>query len=278
MAELSEVEQAIVSAITQMVYPYGTAAAPIAGQPCRIYRGWPIPASLDADLKAGKVNITVFPLDAEQNLTRYTNEWQELPTPSIALTLTVSGQTVTVAGMPTCPLNAAVLVNGKAYVYPLQATDTPTSIATALAALISADTQATSNGPVITVPAATNLSSRIGSVGTVIQEVKRQKKSFRITIWCNGPLIRDAVSRVIDPGLASMTFINLPDGTGGRIRYERTHTDDVPEKALLFRRDLVYSVEYGTTNTQKAAAVVSEIINVSGGQDAAGPVIATINV
>jgi hypothetical protein len=278
MAELSEVEQILVSTITQLVYPNGTAAASAVGQPCKVYRGWPIPTNLTADLKANFVNISVFPLDVEQNLTRYTTEWQELPSPPISLTMTVTGQTVTIAGMPTCPLNVAVMVNSKAYIYSLQATDTPTSIATALAALISADTPASSTGPVITVPDATNLTTRIGAVGTVIQEVKRQKKSFRISIWCNNPLIRDAVARTIDAPLASLTFINLPDGTAGRIRYERTHTDDVPEKALLFRRDFVYSVEYGTTITQKAAEVVSEIINVSGGQDGNGRVIATINI
>lgn len=278
MADQSEIESTLVSLITQMVYPNGTAASSVAGQPCKIYRGWPTRHNLDADVRAGITNISVFPLDAEQNLTRYPTEWQELPSPPIKLTLTVVGQTITVGGTPSCPLNAAVLVNKKAYVYPLQATDTPTSIATALAALINANTSASSSGPVITVPGATNLATRIGSVGSVIQEVKRQKKSFRITIWCNNPLVRDAVSKVIDPQLARLTFISLPDGSGGRIRYERSHTDDVPQKALLFRRDLVYSVEYGTTITQWAAAVVSEVINLSGGLDTNDPAIATIHI
>src|SRR5919198_514841 len=67
----------------------------------------------------------------------------------IRLTLTVAGNTVTVAGTPSSPLNAAVLVNGKAYIYPLQANDTATSIATALAALINADTPASSSGEVV---------------------------------------------------------------------------------------------------------------------------------
>ena len=87
------------------------------------------------------MNISVFPLDIEQNVTRYSTDWQELPSPPITLTMTVSGQTVTIGGTPGCPLNTAVLVNNTPFVYPLQATDTPTSIATALAALISVDTR-----------------------------------------------------------------------------------------------------------------------------------------
>lgn len=194
------------------------------------------------------------------------------------LTLKVVDNIVIVGGTPACPLNAAVLVNGKAFVHPLQATDTPTTIATALATLISSVITASNNGPVITVPGATKLAARVGNVGMVIQEVKRQKKSFRITIWCDTPLQRDATAKVVDPALASLTFISLPDGSAGRIRCERTHTDDVPQKAVLYRRDLVYSVEYGTTNVRRGPDVVSEVINLSGGLDPASPAIETVNV
>lgn len=271
MADLSDVENVLVSLITQIVYPNGTAADSAVGQPCRVFRGWPIPANLDADLKADVVNISVFPLDMEQNLTRYSPDWHELPDPPVRLTMSVTGQTVTIGGVTSCPLNAAILVEGKAYVHPLQATDTPTSIATALAALISVDTPATSAGGVVTVPGAKKLEARLGRVGTVIQEIKRQKKGFRITLWCNSPQVRDAVARVIDPGLASLTFVSLPDGTTGRLRYERTHAEDGAQKSRLYRRDLVYSVEYATTVAQKAAAVVGEAINLSGGLDPSNP-------
>ena len=199
MADLADVEQVIVSTVTQLVYPNGTGAASVVGQPCKVYRGWPVPANLTADLKTAYVNISVFPLDMEQNVTRYNTDWQELPTYETNLTLTVSGNTITVAGTINCPQNVAVLVNSQAFVYPLQSTDTPTSIATGLAALIGAP--ATSSGPVVTVPGATTLTTRTGAVGDLIQEVRRQKKSFRITIWCNSPIIRDAVARVIDPRL-----------------------------------------------------------------------------
>jgi hypothetical protein len=276
--DLSDVEAVLVSTITQIVYPYGTAAASAVGHPCKVFRGWPVPGNLDADLKAGFVNISVFPLDMEQNVTRADLGWKELPNPPVTLVLTVAGQAVTVSGRISCPLNAAVLVNGEAFVYPLQATDTPTSVATALAALVNAQTPASSSGPVITVPGATTLGARVGAVGSVIQEVKRQKKSFRITLWCHSPQVRDAVAKLVDPALASLTFLSLPDGTGGRVRYERTHADDSAQKARLYRRDLVYSVEYGTTIVQYAADVVGQIINTSAGLDPADPPVQTINV
>ena len=275
MPDLSEVEAVLVSTVTQIVYPNGTAADSATGDSIKVFRGWPIPAGLDADLKAGIVNISVLPLDAEQNVTRNSREWMEIPSQPITLTMAVSGHTVTVGGKPRCPLNAAVLVNGKAFIHPLQATDTLTSIATALASLIKPFwAAASSNGPVITVPGATKLETRTGSVGSVVQEVKRQKKSFRITLWCNDPLARDAIAAVIDPALSSLTFLSLSDGTSGRIRYDRTHTIDNAQKVGLYRRDFDYTVEYATTITQRAADVVSEIIAVTDG----GRMISTINV
>src|SRR5947209_3769442 len=148
MADLSDIEAVLVSAVTQALYPNGTAGPSAAGQPCRIFRGWPSRHNLDADLRAGVVNISVYPLGPEQDVTRYTTDWQELPSPPVRLTMAVAGHTVTIGGTPSCPLNAAVLVNGQAFVYPLQAQDTPTTIATALAALISAVTPASNSGPV----------------------------------------------------------------------------------------------------------------------------------
>ncbi len=263
MADLSDVENVLVCLITQIVYPYGTAAASIAGHHCRVFRGWPIPAGLDADLKADVVNVSVFPADTEKNATRFSTDWIELQTPRITMTATVAATIVTFGGKACCPLNAAVTVNDKAFVYPLQATDTPTTVATALAALINPTFAATSNGPVLSIPGAVKLEARLGTVGTIIQEVKRQQKGFRITVWCNSPLVRDAVSSALDAALAQLTDIALTDGSTGRIRYQRTRTIDTAQKSMLYRRDFEYSVEYPTTVTRRVATIVAEQANVT---------------
>lgn len=265
MPDLSEVENVLVSLLTQIVYPNGTAADSATGDRVKIFRGWPIPGNLDADLKAGIVNLSVFPKDSEKNATRATGrEWEEVPSPPVTLTMTVSGNAITVGGTPCCPLNVAVLVDGKPFVYPLQATDTPTSIATALASLINTSALATNNGPVVTVPGATRLVARVGAVGSVVQEVKRQEKGFCITAWCSSPVVRDAIAGVLDSALADLTFISLSDGTSGRIRYERTHTIDSQQKFGLYRRDFHYAVEYATTVVRKAAEMVADIVNATG--------------
>lgn len=261
MADLNQIETVLVAAVTQAVYPTGTANPSAFTAPCAVYRGWPVPRNLDADLAAGKVNVSVYPLDTEQKTTRYPLDWQPLPIPVPSLTLTASDTTITAGGTPSSPLNAVATVNGVGYVYPVQAGDTLISVATALAALINADTPATSSGAVITIPAAYRLTARVGGVGTAIREIRRQKRNFMITCWCPTPALRDAVAPAIDAVLAGIEFLTLPDGSAGRLLYERSPVSDRVEREGLYRRDLIYSVEYGTTQTQSAAQIVEIDIN-----------------
>ena len=279
MSDLSDVENVLVSTITQTVYPTGTSNPSIVTAPCKIFRGWPIPANLDTDLAAGTIDISIFPLQTEQKSTRYPKDWQELVNPGTpALTLTVSGATITVGGSPSSPLNAAALVNETGYVYPVQPSDTLTSIATALAALINVNTPATSSGAVVTITGAHQLVARVGGVGSIIRETKRQKRSFQITFWCPNPALRDAIVPPVDQALADLEFLSLPDGSGGRLLYERSTVSDRVEREGLYRRDLIYSVEYPTTETQSAAQIVAEIFNIDGGLDPSAPPVTSFTI
>lgn len=278
MADISDVEASIVAFVTQIIYPNGTAQPSAIGAKSNIYRGWPTPAKLDADLTAGTVNISVFPMDVESRTTRYLPNWQSLPVIAPTLTLTASGGTVTVAGTPASPLNAAAIVNGQAFVYPVQPTDTLTSIATGLAALINARITASSSGPVITIPSATRLVARVGGVGSVLNEIRRQKRNLMVTLWCPTPTLRDSAAAIVDPAFAAIDFLTLPDGSSGRILYERSRVMDTVEKYKLYRRDLIYSVEYGTTQVQSIAQIVAEIFNITGGIDPTDPPITSFAI
>ena len=279
MTDLSDIENVLLSTITQAVYPSGTSNPSIVTTPCKLFRGWPIPANLDADLAAGKINVSIYPLPNEQKVTRYPREWltQDFPA-SPTLTLVASGPTITVGGTPSSPLNAAAIVNGTGCVYAVQSNDTLTSIATGLAALINENTPATSSGPVITIPAASQITTAVGGVGTIIRETKRQKRSFQITFWCPTPALRDAIAPPVDRVLADIDFLSLPDGTGGRILYERSSVTDGMEKEGLYRRDLIYSVEYGTTDVQNASQIVVQLFNLTGGLDPNTPTVKSFSI
>lgn len=61
MADVSEVGEALVQIVAAAAYPNGTSQASVGACPIMIYQGWPAPQSLDADLAAAKVHISVFP-------------------------------------------------------------------------------------------------------------------------------------------------------------------------------------------------------------------------
>ncbi|MFD2271831.1 hypothetical protein ACFS07_13365 [Undibacterium arcticum] len=98
MADLTDVGSALVALIAQTVYPNGTGQASVANTGVRIYQGWPNPQQLDADLKLGICHVSVYPRTEERNVTRYSKDWQQLSVNTPTLTLTISGQTVTVGG------------------------------------------------------------------------------------------------------------------------------------------------------------------------------------
>lgn len=246
MADQSDVEQALVSAVSAALYPAGANAGSAIGSVCRIYRGWPNAAALEADLAAGRVNVTVFPIDGSaRNTTRWAREWSVVPV-SPALSVAVDGQTATFAGNAGAGQLAGMLVDGKSYVYRTQPGDTPALAAAALAASVRADRVAQLAGSSVTVPGATRLVARAVADAVEMQEMRRQEQGFRVSIWCGTPGSRDAACALIDAALAGTAFLALPDGSAGRLRYRGTATMDRLQDAELYRRDLLYAVEYPT--------------------------------
>ena len=252
MADESQVSQALVALVSQIAYPTGTGNPSIITKPVAVRRGWPIPAQFDTDLKAGRINVTVYPTDTERVTTRHPRDWQVVGIATPTLTLTPSNNTLTIGGTVAAGQNACAIVGGTAFVYPVQATDTLTSIATGLASL----TGGTSSGSTLTLPTA-NIAGRVGTLGTSICEIRRQKRTFQIVFWCADPLTRDSVAAQVNDALAAVDYLSLPDGSQGRVLYEKSHTDDTSQKEGLYRRDLFYSVEYATTQTRQDATIVA---------------------
>lgn len=269
MADVIDVQNALVALIAQTLYPNGTSQPSIVAAPCKVYPGWPTQSQLDADLIAGTHHVTVYPSPTERNTTRYPKAWQTLAITTPTLTLAVNGQQVTVGGAMPSPTfsahNMALLVNGKNYTYAVQQTDTLASIATALAASVAVDfAGTTSAGAVITMPTAAHIQgAKVGTTGTSIREIRRQEKVFQITAWCNTPANRDAVVGPVDVALAATQFLTLADGTAARLIYKSTLVDDAKQKAKLYRRDLIYTVEYATTQTATNTQIVASQSNFS---------------
>jgi hypothetical protein len=96
----------------------------------------PNSAALDADLTAGKINVTVFPDgDTSRTTTRYAERWMGAPAQP-TLTVAVDGTSVTFGGIADLGQIAGILVDGLSYAYRTQPGDTPQLVAANLASMI----------------------------------------------------------------------------------------------------------------------------------------------
>ena len=263
MADLADVETALKALIVGWLYPGGVGAGQVsaAGMPVLVARGWPTKDGLEASFKANAAQISIYSQPgAERLTTRYPRQWVTMAQPVDTITATASGATVTFGGAISMPQNIAVLVGRKTYLHAVQFSDTLASIAAALAAEVAG---ASSSGATLTVPSPAGLKARVGGVGKVARELRRQERLFQITIWADTPEQRDALAGFVDAKFAGagdasgLEFITLPDGFSARVQYVRTAPTDKDELSGSFRRDLIYSVEYATTETTNAPQIVA---------------------
>lgn len=274
MADLSQVRDTIKAIVAAAIYPTGTSnpSAILQGEtpvPCQIVAGWPVKDQLAQNLAAGVATVSIWPVNgAERNTSRFARVYTALSNPPPTITATVAADAVTLGGAVSTPQNLAVIAAAQAYLYAVQPGDTLTTIAAALAALIEG---ASSAGSVVTIPGATDLVARAGGVGTVIRELRRQERLFQVSSWCSTPAQRDAVAPFVDSVLIGAglpngrEFIALPDGSSGRILYQRSNEIDQDQLVGSFRRDLIWSVDYPTTDTETVAQIVANILNLTAG-------------
>jgi hypothetical protein len=249
MADLSDVEQAILNVVSSALYPDGPDQTSALGTIVRIYRGWPAPGSLNTDLAAGRVNITVYPdSDPGRDTTRFDHSWNAGNATATA-TISVSGTQATLGGTMDQGQVLGLLVDGAAYAYRTAKNDTPALVASIISTQIAVDRPAQYSGTTLTVPGAHLIKARVVVDASVQREVRRQERNIRIAFWCPTPLLRDAAAPLVDGQLSTLPFINLADGTVARIRYGGSQIYDNAQNAQLYRRDLIYISEYATISS-----------------------------
>lgn len=251
MADISDVESVLAQLAANAVYPNGTAAASVAGVTVTLAAGWPEPKQLDGIIAAGNAMVTVFPQPgAEDNTTRF---WptmailDAIPAPQLLLTL--EGNIISVGGAVNPGEAAFALVNYHGYSYGVKAGDTLASVAASLAALIP---QASVSGTTITLNGAFDIEVSVSVSVTMQAEIARQRRRFLMSIWAPSPAIRALLGPAIDAYLkaAAQKRIVLPDDTFARLIYRGTMETDQLAKERLYRRDLLYEVEYVTTSRE----------------------------
>jgi hypothetical protein len=258
MADQADVETALAAIAANALYPNGTAAASVTGVVYRVYRGYPASPVLDADLAAGIVHVSVAPAGGEvRDVTRFPRVWREVAPVTALLSVAVNEVSAFFSGNCAVGQLAGVMVNDETFPYAVQATDSPATIASNLAALIRTSGWIVDYaGSTLAVPGADRFTARVVAGVGALQEIRRQVQDFKISMWCPDPATRDAVAPVIDLALAGLNFMPLADGTYGRVRFAGVTASDGGADADLYRRDLIYAVEYPTALAQITPAML----------------------
>jgi len=263
MSDVSDVMNTVASQIAGFVYPNGTGQPSVTGTTINAFPGWPLPDQIDSDMPKGIADVSVYPVpNVETNTTRYRPKAVVMSIAEATITLVAGNRMLTVGGVMPSPFtahNVAALIAGQAFIYSVQSTDTLTSIATGLGALIARVYPGTTNtGPVISLPSGLQATvARVGTTGQVTTEWERQKQLFQITVWAPDPVTRATIGTAIKTPLSQITFLTMPDGYGARIQYRRNALSDEAQRVRTYRRDLFYEIEYATTTTQQLATVVA---------------------
>ena len=159
MADISDIETALVKLIGGVLYPSGDPTidgikSPVTGAAARIYRGFPLASQFEKDVANGSSHVGVYPEHGmTRDTTRYAPVWQQLSVKAPTVTAVVAGLTVTFAGTAAAghvvgvQFGTGSLLTGKAYRYTTASTGT-----TAAAGLASLIPGASSSGAVLTLP------------------------------------------------------------------------------------------------------------------------------
>lgn len=248
MADVSDVENALLLVLQSVLMP-GSATAPTgSSSPIRLYRGTPIQTRLAADIAAGVANVTIVPVPGSARNTTRWNVQVDRPPPMPGTTVLVSGASVTFGGVPAAGDLVGLLVGEAAFVYAVNAGDAVSNIAANLANSANQVFPCLQAGATLTFPTAPRLVARVTAPVNVTSEWGRQEQSFRIGVWCGSPTVRDGIGGTITSALATMAFITLGDQSAARIRYRDTAMVDDERDASVYRRDIIYEIEYPTTS------------------------------
>ena len=265
MADVSDVYNALATWISNLLYPNGEQSPSVIfynGIPVafRVYPGWPVTENLNSDLAAGVVNVNVYPLPSERNISTLDKDPWILSQATPTLTSSVSGQTVAIGGTVTAGQAVGISVGGTTYAYLATSSDTLDTIASSLAGLIPG---ASASGATVSVPSVGNIVSRIGVPATVVTPVKRQSRQFQIVVWAPSPVLRDQVASFIDSWMGDLYRLPMPDGSAANLKYHNSPVNDLLQKEGAWRRDLFYEAIFDTTRTETLMTVVGTNLTLS---------------
>lgn len=86
-----------------------------------------------------------------------------------------------------------------------------------------------------------------------------------VTVWANCFDQRDPIASAIDSALSGQIHLTLADQSSATLRYKSSRQDDSQQKEGIYRRDLMYAVEFSTFQSQTLTQITATVENVSAG-------------
>lgn len=263
MADISDVTAYLESAATSAVYPNGTSQPSVAAMDVRVFEGWPLPDQLDRDVSGtmlsgtppmpvprpnGPVsNVSIYPM-----LGNTATPYQILddtfvisqPVFGLSITSIING-VITVSGTPNVGEYLTV-ISDRTYAYSHTGASA-TAILAALAADFSANYPGVSStATTLTIPGTFSFVVRQGGQGLLGKATHRQRQSIMISVWSPNHRARSILAAAIDNVLKQNVRVTMPDTSQALVCYNRTNLIDDRQVATIYRRDLIYDVEYAT--------------------------------
>lgn len=262
MASTDDVARYLARRVADVVYPGGSQLPGIVNNSVKIYPGWPVPGTLQQDIEKGGVHVSVWPLPAERKIsTALGRPYLTLAKGKPTLQFTVNGTTIGVAGVASALTNVQIALNGKTYTFHFRAGTTAEKALYVLSVRLPGSFTI---GSSLCIMLVTQLSLSVTTAGKAVRELRRQIKDFQITVWAPAPGLRDRIGSAIDAALSEQCHIDLDDGAPAQLLYTRQFDSDRSENWHVYRRDLIFSVNFATTQTISAPEVTEIAVTLNG--------------
>lgn len=273
------------------------AIAVVPGQAPIVAIAWPSVNTLQRNVSQnGNAEVTVYDQKVVRNSTRWNPTVSGVTATPSTLTSTVSNGTIDAGGSVTITLGGSVTPNDAvscvlrnfatvpagswAAVASGGDTDTPTTVATALAAAINTDpiltlwVSAVAVGPVITLTSkntlgAISVESYTGNGGTQTREIGRRNRGLIIVQWTRTEEDRIAVGDQIEALLMNLNNnfgVTFPDGTMGRVVMGADYYRETDTLQDVYRRDFLFMVDYPVTTQDQLYSVLAPVLQYQLGQ------------
>lgn len=266
MADLSDVTAYLMGEATTACYPNGTGQPSIAGgtTDIRIFEGWPLPDQLELDMQGKSANpnggapivrargplvdVSIFPMLGTNAIPyQIQDQFYVIAQPVFGLSLAVNGNTITFSGTPNPGEYVGIIADGGFSAHS-ETGATAAAIISALATDFTNDygSGVSSTSSTLTIPFTRSLVVRQGGQGTLGKVTHRQRQQVMVSVWAPKHTLRSTVAAAIDNYIKQNIRVTLPDTSQAVVCYNRTNTSDDMQMAGVYRRDLIYDVEYAT--------------------------------